>query len=498
MKHLGTLFCCILFFASGAGSQTTIVQYRSGPKMNNNRMGHYSMVLPGGNVALVGGHGSGFVSLNTVDIYNPTSNTCTLDTMQYIHDFCAVSDLSDGTWLIAGGSNNLGVAPGISGAEIYNPATGKFTACSSLVYPRCVSTGVRLANNNVLIVGGWYDQTSATYGEIFNSSTKSFSATQALNTPRSNAVAIATNDSGAVIFGGYYYYGGTFYENVEYYNSKTNSFTQLQNHLFPNDSGWCVQEDMFLRPMSSQRMKNGKYLICAWKQSPLQYILGTFDPSTKSFAELNLQTSLPPADSVQFFKSPIVDTTRNVAYWYSMKPNSNPAIMQLYIIDLTTLTWQASQLYTTDYYWSYAGMNLLTNGNILISGGTTTNDATENFNPVDSTIIVSIGIATGVIGNGSSKNQPREFSLYQNYPNPFNPSTRIRFDLKEASTVTLDIFNVLGQRVRELNYGTMAAGEYERNIDFSGYASGVYFYRIVAAGNDGQKFVSVKKLLLMK
>ena len=93
---------------------------------------------------------------------------------------------------------------------------------------------------------------------------------------------------------------------------------------------------------------------------------------------------------------------------------------------------------------------------------------------------------------------PSHFALLQNYPNPFNPTTTIRFDLKEASNVQLEIYNVLGQRVMEENYGTMNAGEYSRNINMSSYASGVYFYRLIAQGNNGDRFVKVKKLLLMK
>ena len=93
---------------------------------------------------------------------------------------------------------------------------------------------------------------------------------------------------------------------------------------------------------------------------------------------------------------------------------------------------------------------------------------------------------------------PKAYALYQNYPNPFNPSTTIRFDLKEQSTVTLDIYNVLGQRVIENNYWTMNAGRYNENINMDRFASGVYLYRIAAQGNDGQKFVSIRKLVLMK
>ncbi len=90
------------------------------------------------------------------------------------------------------------------------------------------------------------------------------------------------------------------------------------------------------------------------------------------------------------------------------------------------------------------------------------------------------------------------YFLSQNYPNPFNPSTVIQFRLNEASTVTLDIFNVLGQKVAGMNYGTMEPGGYERKIDMSGFASGVYFYMLTARGYEGNSFESVKKLMLIK
>ena len=83
-------------------------------------------------------------------------------------------------------------------------------------------------------------------------------------------------------------------------------------------------------------------------------------------------------------------------------------------------------------------------------------------------------------------------------PNPFNPTTNIRFDLKADASVTLDIFNVLGQRVLEENHGTMNAGKYNEVVNMDRFASGVYFYRIAAVGNNGERFVSTKKLLLMK
>ncbi|HEY9165690.1 MAG TPA: LamG-like jellyroll fold domain-containing protein [Candidatus Kryptonia bacterium] len=93
---------------------------------------------------------------------------------------------------------------------------------------------------------------------------------------------------------------------------------------------------------------------------------------------------------------------------------------------------------------------------------------------------------------------PKDYALYQNYPNPFNPSTTIRFDLKESSTVTLEVYNMLGQRVMKQDYGTMNAGRYNENINMGRFTSGVYYYRIDVLGSDGQKFVSIKKMLEMK
>jgi hypothetical protein len=83
---------------------------------------------------------------------------------------------------------------------------------------------------------------------------------------------------------------------------------------------------------------------------------------------------------------------------------------------------------------------------------------------------------------------PGGFALEQNYPNPFNPSTTISFALAEPSWVTLTVYNVLGQEVRTLIDGPMAAGSH--SIEWDGRdargretASGVYLYRLAAGSS---------------
>ncbi len=88
---------------------------------------------------------------------------------------------------------------------------------------------------------------------------------------------------------------------------------------------------------------------------------------------------------------------------------------------------------------------------------------------------------------------PHEFVLYQNYPNPFNPVTVIRFEIPSTEHVSLTVYDVLGRRVETLMDGEVTPGYYEVPFDGTRYASGVYFYRIVA-GRSSQ----VKKMMLLK
>jgi len=79
---------------------------------------------------------------------------------------------------------------------------------------------------------------------------------------------------------------------------------------------------------------------------------------------------------------------------------------------------------------------------------------------------------------------PAIFALDQNYPNPFNPSTKIEFRLAVDSKVSMTVFNVLGQEVASLLNGNLVAGSHQVNFDASLLNSGVYMYRIEAAGKN--------------
>jgi hypothetical protein len=93
---------------------------------------------------------------------------------------------------------------------------------------------------------------------------------------------------------------------------------------------------------------------------------------------------------------------------------------------------------------------------------------------------------------------PDVFALEQNYPNPFNPSTKIDFSLAVDSKVSLKVFDVLGQEVVTLINYDLGAGAHVVDFNASSLNSGVYFYRIDAAGIDGTNFTNVKKMIFTK
>lgn len=88
---------------------------------------------------------------------------------------------------------------------------------------------------------------------------------------------------------------------------------------------------------------------------------------------------------------------------------------------------------------------------------------------------------------------PQDFVLYNNYPNPFNPSTQISYYLPRASSVKLDVFDMLGRHMQTLVDGEQLAGYHDVQFNAGNLSSGVYVYRLQSG-----TFVSIKKMLLMK
>jgi len=102
---------------------------------------------------------------------------------------------------------------------------------------------------------------------------------------------------------------------------------------------------------------------------------------------------------------------------------------------------------------------------------------------------------TGIINN--PEQPPAGFSLLQNYPNPFNPSTVIRYQIPFPAHIRIEIYNVLGQKIRTLfdGFQTSLAGRVvwdATNELHQGVSAGVYLYVLTADG-----FRETRKMILL-
>ena len=105
----------------------------------------------------------------------------------------------------------------------------------------------------------------------------------------------------------------------------------------------------------------------------------------------------------------------------------------------------------------------------------------------------------GEAGNGIMElGSPDEFKLYQNYPNPFSSQTTFQYDVAEATSVKIYIYNTLGQLVKTIDRGDNSVGTHTvewdgKNDDGDTLSSGVYFYQLRT-----KDFNKTMKMLLVK
>jgi hypothetical protein len=103
------------------------------------------------------------------------------------------------------------------------------------------------------------------------------------------------------------------------------------------------------------------------------------------------------------------------------------------------------------------------------------------------------GMGAPAVSAGDEKKLPAEYSLLQNYPNPFNPDTRIPYSIPERSQVRLVVFDGLGREVAVLVERVQEPGMYVVSFDAARLATGTYFCRLSAGGQD-----FVRRMQLLK
>jgi hypothetical protein len=102
------------------------------------------------------------------------------------------------------------------------------------------------------------------------------------------------------------------------------------------------------------------------------------------------------------------------------------------------------------------------------------------------------------VGDIRADGPPKAFRLTQNSPNPFNPATQIAFEVPAEGPVRLEVYNLLGQRVRILLEERRTAGRHVATWDGRDEmgrpaGTGIYLYRLTAPG-----FAQTRKMMLLR
>ena len=199
------------------------------------RVGQTATLLSDGRVLIVAGF-DGTAMLASAEIYDPKTGTFTatgsLAPGASTEPFSARSGhtaalLSDGRVLVAGGSPDGGTITALAGAQIFDPATGKFTATGSMSTARFHFTATLLSDGRVLVVGGCgfgSASNAPASAEIYDPRTGTFSPTGSMSTARCGAAATLLSDGSVLIAGGTPD-NTTFLASAELFDPKTGTFS---------------------------------------------------------------------------------------------------------------------------------------------------------------------------------------------------------------------------------------------------------------------------------
>ena len=196
----------------GTFTLTTAAFPGTGSNMTDSREFHTATTLANGQVLIAGGQDNSSAILATAELYDPAKGSFVLTTAAFPGTGTNMTDSREnqtatlftsgflsGRVLIAGGLDNGSVVD--ASAELYDPANGSFTATGNMTAAREFETATLLANQQVLIAGGFGVSDALSSAELFNPATGTFAPTGNLSDAR-NLAAAALLESGKVLVAG--------------------------------------------------------------------------------------------------------------------------------------------------------------------------------------------------------------------------------------------------------------------------------------------------------
>ena len=181
------------------------------------------------------------------------------------------------------------------------------------------------------------------------------------------------------------------------------------------------------------------------------------------------------------------------AEYFAVSPSFDMGAVSFGLIapDGTGVGWFA---YAGETAQQKSGVLICDNGSAFDGMYTSSNEGLES-GTLGFTFYAAHDVVTGTVSSApvSVDEDAAAFSVAQNSPNPFNPSTTISFNTPDAGTVSVDVFNVAGQKIDTIANEFMNAGSHSMTWDASGFSAGVYFYTVKSGD-----FSKTMKMTLLK
>jgi hypothetical protein len=219
-------------------------QFRPTGSMADARFAYTATLLQDGRVLVVGGADmvDGTDNLATAEIYDPATGRFTrTGSMTHGRARHTATLLANGRVLIAGGYG--GSTLPLASAEVFDPSTGTFSPTGSMTVARQNHTATLLANGQVLIAGGIDDSSNVlASAELYDPATGSFHATGSMTAPREWHAATPLADGRVMITGGLGADGSTALASAELYDPTTGHFLATGSMTTPRWGHVAIQD----------------------------------------------------------------------------------------------------------------------------------------------------------------------------------------------------------------------------------------------------------------
>jgi hypothetical protein len=250
--------------------------------LSHDRTQPAAITLHDGRVLVVGAADNVDAKDTGAELYDPATGKFTPVRALVDRYGAAVALLQDGRVLVAGGSDVRSGNYSLS-AELYDPASGKFTLTGSMKGARVGATATVLADGRVLIAGGGAggDPQSGTAitlatAEIYDPASGRFSPAGDMTAPREDHAATALSDGRVLLTGGFSYEGGSYLSSAEIFDPKTDAFTVTGSMTTPRGDHVAVL------------LPDGKVLVAGGinDDNPVDGVATAelFDPTTGTFS----------------------------------------------------------------------------------------------------------------------------------------------------------------------------------------------------------------------